>query len=463
MGANTLIDKLLHSEDSSERLDSAITLVREDLLDISNIENFSKGLFDKDDGVKDYISNTLADVKEELREKVAEIVAEIILNTNIEIRNIATDILTKLGHQSAIALRKYVNNEDFDVRKFAIDIIGLTGNNDDLPIILKRIDDDDANVRVSVIEAAGNIILNHVDEIDSYHILKEFEKAYDHDEELRPMIIEVAGKTNSAEGEDFILNVLERTDDEFIRSACIDSLAIGGNSADICDRLLEQLPTSNKQFQLIILRTIYGIAYRLGLEIILPEDLRYIAYNALQDNDEEIRSAGLLALGGEYKIEDIKYLIPLMQNQDFDIHQFIVFNLMSTSEVETVSMFFTHYGEKVISENPIGAELDFYGILSAVWENAIPANKLEATHKLYDYAVKYAKGKSHEIIDLLLKLEKETTMKNLENSLQNGNEDEIFEALDIVEQLRLQEFKNLIKSMNWNNDRLDYKASSIIF
>lgn len=463
MDSNSLTEQLLNSEDSSLRLEAAMELSSRDMLDTSNIELFIKALYDSDDGVRDYVSNVLSDIKQELKDITADNVAEFILNTNIVIRNTAADILTKLGLNGARALRQYVSNEDFDVRKFAIDIIGLAGDYEDLPIILEKLYDEDPNVRVSVIEAAGNIISNYYEEIDSTAILREFEKAYNHDEELRPMIIEVAGKTNSKEGEDFILEILERTDDEFIRSACIDALALGGNSEEICDKLLEQLPTSNKQFQMIILRTIFGIAYRLNLEIVLPDELRYIAYNALQDNDDEIRAAGLLALGNSYRLEDIKFLIAKIQENDFDTHQFIIFNLLSNSDQEIVSQFFLEYGDKVISNNPISTELDFYGILASVWDNAIEENRQEAAKMLYDFSINFTKGKSFEIVDLMLRLERNVIIEKLEYSLRKGKEEEIYEALDIIDQLKLVEFKNTIKSMKWDNDKLDYKASSIIF
>lgn len=463
MDVNSLIDQLLNSEDSSLRLEAAMELSSSDLLDISNIESFIAGLNDNDDGVRDYISNVLSDIKPELKDITADKVAEFILKTNIVIRNTAADILTKLGLSGANAMRKYVYHDDCDVRKFAIDIIGLAGDDEALPIILEKLYDDDANVRVSVIEAAGNIISNYKESMDSSSILHEFEKAYNHDEELRPMIIEVAGKTNSKEGENFILEILERTDDEFIRSACIDALAVGGNSKDICDKLLQQLPNSNKQFQMIILRTIYGIAFRLELEIILPDELRYVAYNALQDYDNEIRSAGLLALGNSYRTEDVKYLIAKIIEDDFDTHQFIIYNLLSNSPIETVSEFFLEYGDKVISNNPISSELDFYGILASFWESAKIENREAAARMLYDFSINFTKGKSFEIINLMLRLERNVIIEKIEKSLKSCKEEEVYEALDVIDLLKLVEFKNTIKSMQWNHDRLDYKASSIIF
>jgi HEAT repeat protein len=438
-------------------------MINEDLIDHNNISDFAKGLLDSDDGVKDFTTRSIENIKPELRQKAAEIVAELIKHKDIQIRNLANEILQKLGEFGASALREYLNDEDFDVRKFAVDIIGLTGEIDDIQRIMDKIEDDDANVVVSAIEAVGNLVANYYENINATDIINKLEDVYIKDEELRPIIIEAIGKTNSLEGESFILRILESTDDEFIRTACIDALALGGNSAEICDRLMQQLPSSNKQFQLIILRTIFAIAYRLELKIELPDDLRYIAHNALKDNDEEVRSAGLLALGTNFIKDDVPYLITKFDEDDYDTHQYILFYLLSSSPSETVEEFLKQYGVKFFEYNPLGTELDFYGILASVWEQASDEDRVIAAQKMYDLAIRYAKGKAFEIVDIMYKLEKEIVSESIERTLDSGVEDDIYEALDIIDQLKLPEFKNKIKSMKWNNDKLDYKASSIIF
>jgi HEAT repeat protein len=463
MEAKDLLQKFRHGANSGDRLQAGESLIENELLNEENLEEFAQGVFDDDEGIKDFTSRSLANIIPKLQNKAAEIVAKFIAHNDIEIRNFANDILQKLGLSGAIALRPYLDNEDFDVRKFAVDIIGLTGEPYDIDLLIPAIKDADANVRVSAIEAIGNIAQKYPENIDIDQVMKVFQESFIEDEELRPIIIEAAGKTNSKEGEFFILSTLERTDDEFIRTACIDALALGGNSSEICERLMEQLPLSNKQFQLIILRTIYAIAFRLEIEISLPDELRYIAHNALKDNDEEIRGAGLLALGNSYQKDDVPYLIAKFNEDDNDTHQYIIYHLLASSDSGTVDIFFDQFSEKYFMNNPLGAELDFYGILASVWDDAITENRLIAADKMYEIALKHTKGKSHEIVDLMLKLENERMLNNISRTLDSADENDIYEALDIIEQLKLTDFKNKIKSMKWNSDKLDYKASSIIF
>jgi len=99
----------------------------------------------------------------------------------------------------------------------------------------------------------------------------------------------------------------------------------------------------SSELQVILLKTIYAISYRLEEQIELPENLRYVAHKALSEEDIDFRGAGLVALGNIYYFQDIPFLVGEAIRKLPDTQQLILTNLLSYSSPEVVKEFFGLY------------------------------------------------------------------------------------------------------------------------
>ena len=93
--------------------------------------------------------------------------------------------------------------------------------------IYPLLNDVDINVRNSAIEAIGNIVLNG--STDVFLVGEALEKlihSYNKDADSQVNIIDAIGKFGSSEAEDFLIDIIHNTDDEFLKIDCLNHLVI---------------------------------------------------------------------------------------------------------------------------------------------------------------------------------------------------------------------------------------------
>ena len=351
--------QLLNLDNSELQREAALAFREFEMLEDASIAALAQGLSDKDRGVRDACSMTLVSLQNQGVE-IATHVAKQILNDDIEVRNLAGDVLIKLGTSSAAVLWDYARHDDFDVRKFAVDIIGLIGTEADVLILMACLQDSDANVRVSAAEALGNI--------RSVIAITSLLEAYQSDEEIKVPIIDALGKIGGEYAENFLLEKLNTEEDMYIQTACIDSLALCGSKIEISHRLAEILPSAPEELQGIILKTMCAIAYRLEEQIVLHNDLRYIAYNAVNDEDPDIQSAGIIALGNNYSIEDIPSLITELERNNEATQQHILYGLLTQTSSTIIVTIINAFIEK--NTDNLDALISIFGVLRELWNYA---------------------------------------------------------------------------------------------
>lgn len=420
---------------ADEIIDAINNLIKKSDYDEKLITTFVKYLNSDNRGLRDASYRILTQFPDQLKSKVAASVAPMIETRAIEFRNLAGDILLKLGYPSVQPLIKYLKVEDFDIRKFACDIIGLVDDGGMLDTIMQLYDDNDTNVVLSSIEAVGNIFYNNQTNVDKPHIVASLIELFEtNNDVLKPQIVETLGKIGGKEAEKFLLNVLRYEQDFFVKIAAIDSLAIVGSDIEICNMLLEEINNYPFDIQTVVLKTAIAIGYRIEALPELPKEGREIARRALIDSDNDISSAGLVALGSTFDLIDIKNLIIFYEKADYDTQQYIQYNLFENSNTEVIAEFLNTVFKCHINQDTASINLDLISTLQTLWSNISIERRLFILKELCKLILNSICINNNELIELYAKFDnkeleiaKSTIIKENPDLLRSV--DELFEKI----------------------------------
>lgn len=332
MQSGELLTLLRTSDHAEQRRFAALELADSAPMTEDVIQALAQSLCDEDKGVRDVCAFALrthddAGIK-------AHYIAPLIVHERIEVRNLAGEVLIQLGAPAADALLPYMSDANPDNRKFACDIIALLDNTSAhvMQSVIALLHDPDENVLTAGIDALGR--LGTPEYTDALIAL------YEQDHELGPYIIQTLGQIGGELAQEFLLSLLA-TADEFIQIAAIDALALCGTHVELALRMLAEIPQASEAVQTIMLRTVFGLAYRLNEHIELPAELRSVAQRAMQDDDEEIRIAGLFAISSTGTIEssDIPAIIYFLQHSDESLQRHILSLVLSSTDLSVVAEF----------------------------------------------------------------------------------------------------------------------------
>lgn len=366
MKIQELLATLTSSKEPDRRRSAALELADAKELQEGAIRALARGLSDEDKGVRDVCAYALGALPNQAVVLKAQYIAPLITHKNIEIRNLAGEVLVRLGAEAADVLLHFLTDPDPDTRKFACDVIILLGNSSDhiLQNIAVLVDDPDSNVRSAAVDALGRL--------GATQYLPLLLDLYDNDEEMQPYIIQSLGFMGGEQAQAFLLQTLTFPD-EFLQVAAIDALALCGNDISIALRILEALPEATEEIQLIMLRTIFGLSYRLSSSVQLPDILRPVAHKALIDSDEEIRIAGLFALGSEIQQSDVSPLLEFVRHSEDTLKTHVLSLALTCSNPAVIEAFFLRLIEQLDSDSLPIQELLL--LLPSVWERAAPGTQ----------------------------------------------------------------------------------------
>ncbi len=429
-----LIEQLLFNSDAGSRRRAAEELIAHKSDGEGAITAFVRGLTDEDKGVRDICALGLVQSYKELVKFKAEAVAALVVHNNIEVRNLAADILLQLGSQAAEALYPYLEDPKADNRKFTCDILGLSGNADAIPVVGQLLDDEDANVRCAAIEALGHL--------KASAFLERLLELYDQDEEARPYVITAIGQIGGRTAQKFLQQRLDEPE-VFLRIAAIDALSMCAEDIAIARNFLEHLAEADPEVQLILLKAIYGIAFRLNTPIDLPEEFRDIARRAMMDDDRETCVAGLLALGHEYHEADIPALLHELRANNLETQKHILYILLAQSSPASVGTFFDRLFEN-LGDNTTEV-VEVFGCIVSLWNTATVEN---ATVVLDTIARQYARIDSelrNEVVELLLSINRERLVALLAHELHSEEFQRVEDALRIINRYSIKELQDSTK------------------
>ncbi|MFA6596736.1 MAG: HEAT repeat domain-containing protein [Ignavibacteriaceae bacterium] len=268
--------ELLKSEDQSVRIDTLETLSCLKLSD-EVIDAVCVTITDPDKGVKNAAANFLSQCADP---RIPVKIAEYISSKEIEVRNLAGEILLKMGQSAVQALIDYINIGDDDDKKFAVDILGLIGSKDASPAILELMKiNDNENVLLACIEALG-----HLSAVEALNPLIElFEKT----ELFQPTIIESLGKIDTPESLQFITSKYNE-ENEFLKFSIIESLGSIGDEETFFF-LLSEVAEIRGPLVWPLLKSIFLLKQKYNFDIPFDEKMRNSILNTLNEADAEYK------------------------------------------------------------------------------------------------------------------------------------------------------------------------------
>jgi len=325
------IKEFLQSKDNREIKDALYYLFDNKTYDNEIVGLVVSLVTSEDKGIQSLAIDCLVNLPEEFRGEASKHLVPLIGSPNIEYRNIVSDILTKYDDICYEHLRKFLLDPDADFRQFALDIWGTIASKKDWETVRYLLNDSNKNVVVSAIMALGNIRVTDV--------LDDLIKKYDEDDEYKPFVLNAVAKIGGEKAKKLISEALSNETDQMLQLAAIDSLSYLDGDEKFFDYLLSKLPTVPKQVQPYFLKGLCHLGKKYCEDKVIPEHLRQIAREALKEEDIEIRSAGLYALGNVYQSLDLDYLIIELFRFEPENVERIFTNLFRNSPIEILGDF----------------------------------------------------------------------------------------------------------------------------
>lgn len=242
---------------------------------------------------------------------VADKLTEFISSNDINLRNIAGEILISFGKFAVDSLIKFLkkNKNEFNI-KFAADILAVINDKKVEDVVLELINTtEDENILISYIEALGNNrSLQSIDLLISL---------YNKSQILKPYIISSLGKIGTLKALNFIIQIYNE-EDELVKYMIIESLGDIGNEESFFF-LLSELQNASLPFVPPILEAIYKLHVRFGFDIPYDEKMKRAILILFSNKENEYRKIGAKLL---YEFDDTDIISEALKyygsDQDYD-------------------------------------------------------------------------------------------------------------------------------------------------
>lgn len=343
---------------------------------------------------------------------VADKLIEFISSNDINLRNIAGEILLNYGGYSVDSLIKFLKNTKNEIdMKFAADILAEIHDKKVEKAVLELINQtENDNILISYIEALGNN--RSVQSVDLLITL------YKKNEILKPYIINSLGKIGTVKAFDFIIKSYNDEDD-LVKYMIIESLGDIGNE-DSFFFLLSELHNATPPFIPPILESIYKLHVRYGFDIPFDEKMKRALLTLLSHKENDYRKIGAKLLN---EFDDAEVIGEALNNYGSDpeydriIYHKLVLNkevvlkqisILIKNETRNISNLLKLIDEFVQQEPELMEELNEYEI-----------------HKLMD-SISRCLNHSDEMVrlyslELLFKLDADTAVMLIDDNFFNEN------------------------------------------
>ncbi len=253
--------KLLKSEDPSER-SAAVASFMEEELDDETTELLCELVEDRDKGVRNAVDMTLS---YNPNPWIPKFLVKYISSPSIATRNLAGEILIKIGSRAVDAMLEYIDSGNDDDKKFLIDVLGLIGDKKPSQHILEVMNTcKNDNVVLACVEALGS--LSCVESLDN---LLQF---YERNELFKPTIIEALGKIGTKKALNFITSRYDE-EDELTKFSMIESLGAVGDEESFFF-LVSELENTSGPIVWPIVNSIYKLKEKYSLDIPYDEKMK---------------------------------------------------------------------------------------------------------------------------------------------------------------------------------------------
>jgi len=301
--------ELLSSADAEVKIETLETLSCLKLSD-EVINAVCAVITDPDKGVKNAAVNFLTQCSDA---RIPSHVTGYISSKDIGVRNLAGEILLRLGANAVEALVAYIPVGDDDDKKFAIDILGLIGSPEASDAILEVMKNNfNENVFLSCIEALGNL--------KAVEALKPLIELFESNELFQPTIIEALGKIDTPESLEFVTSKYTE-ENEFLKFSIIESLGTIGDEATFFF-LLSEVSETGAPLVWPLLRAILQLKQKFNFEIPFDEKMRSSILNTLNEADAEYKKVAAHLISA-FDDKDIICACLKLYGVDFEIDEIL--------------------------------------------------------------------------------------------------------------------------------------------
>ncbi len=299
----------LRSNNPVVRSSAVESLFNENLNDVI-IEDICSMVEDPDKGVRNTVDLMLSINPSP---HIPEHLIKYISSPDISTRNLAGEILLKIGGNSVNAMLDYLLIGDDDDKKFIIDILGLIGDSKAAPVIIELLKTGgNENLILSCIEALGNL---------SYKLaVNVLIRVYETNELFKPTVIEALGKIGTAKVLDFIISKYSKEDD-LTKFAMIESLGLIGNE-DTFYFLISELIKTTGPLVWSLIESIYFLRGKYNLDVPYDEQMKNSILQTIEEGDSRYKKAAV-NLAVEFEGEDIIYACMNIYGEDFETDKLI--------------------------------------------------------------------------------------------------------------------------------------------
>ncbi len=298
----------IHNYSSEQIIDSLYSLN-----EIENVDEYTQQICKltehEDKGVRNAATFVILNHRPK---KAPEYLVPFISSHDISIRNLAGEILAKLGDISVDALIEYNHERNDDDKKFIIDLLGIIGNPKAASHIIEIFSTtDNDNVILACIEALGNI--KYQDAVD---ILLLF---YERNELYKPTVVEALGKMGSQKALDFLISRFN-SEDELTKYSILESLGYIGD-VNTYFFLLEQIMNVHGPLVWPLITSIFLLKEKYNLDIPFDDKMKSLLMYTLKEgtaehkkialslinvfSDKDILITSLKFLGEDYELDEI--------------------------------------------------------------------------------------------------------------------------------------------------------------
>ncbi len=431
----------LNSEDPSERSSAVESLINEDLSE-DVVKTLCNMLDDPDKGVRNSVDYLLSSNQNSY---IPHYLVKYISSDNINTRNLAGEILLKIGSSSTKAMLKRLKDSNDDDIKFLVDVLGLIGDEKAAPPILEILQKNkNENVVLACIESLGN--LKYPEALDTIISL------YDVNELYRATIFEAIGKIGSSKALDFITSKFQ-SEDDLTKFSMIESLGLIGNEETMYF-LISVLTELNGPLIWPILEAVFSLKEKFNLDVPFDERMKNLILNTIDEADTKYKKTAAKLITA-YDSKEIMPACLKIYGEDFETDEMIKPKIF-----EVPGEFFQLLPSYIIKDSKnlmslLELTLELLSSEESNYRDLIPSIQIR---ELADSCTKCLDNPDEEIrkagIEILFSIDHEIALLFLDKMLDDNSMWNKLRLLEILSEINSPEAEDAIKVLSEDSEEM---------
>lgn len=396
--------ELLNSQDASIRKNAIETLIVSEPSE-EVLKKLCDMVTDCDKGVRNTVSIKLGFNP---NWNAAKHLVDYVSSEDISVRNLAGDILIRIGVNAVPALEERILSSNDADQKFLLDVLGLIGDPSVGPIALKVMNESTyENVILACIETLGNV--RYSESVPS--LIQFFNKS----ELFQPSVIEALGKIGGNVALGFMMAQYDSVD-ELARYSIIEGLAAAGEESTFFF-LLNKLYNTGGPLVWALIHSISELKNKFHFDIPYDEKIRNLILRTISEGEPQFRNSAVQLALNFHDPDTTEQLLKTLGN-DFMLDEEIKQNLFANTQNVIVKI------PPIIKTQPNNLK-DLLFLLSEIIDLNYDEIKSLPLHHLNDALTQCITNPDEEVrrisIELLFKLDEEIAFLFVDTMLEDEN------------------------------------------